>query len=284
MIRWKPTTHHPLTREEVRSKLALFAPLGQRKATKQRMAYLKGQVTNGLFHDPYWATATLPDGREFLTNGNGSCLMLDALSDAEFPRGLGALTAHCDIDTIDDLAEVFSVFDARQSSRAPHDIIGAHACHVSDSIACIPNKTLEAICAGVVWGVYEGKRQPIEILAGFPREFSDFFLWVAPLLRNGVVKMKAAVVGAMLLTHLRNKEYASAFWRAVISEDSPPNSPERVLSMFLRERQVDPVVKRKFNDRAVHAKCVIAYNASRNGRSTRLHYTEQAPIPAVVAA
>lgn len=278
----------PLTRNAAQAHSVMTMNRGERPFKQSRYDWLMMALENGRFIPPRWATAVIKEGGFAVrVDGQHSSKVLAECDDSIFPRGAVAVV-HMDryeCETEDDLMSVFEIFDPKKSARSIADLLSS-AASLENKLHSIAPTVITRAVNGLAYAhaviqndaVASSKNVSPAERARLVRQHADFIVWAAQFIAT---KLKAdAVVAAIWFTHLRDRQAATDFWRRVRDEDGPVGSPVRVLANYLRDIDHtwsfrDPGSSR----RAVLSKCIHAWNAHREGRTTRLMYYAGSAIP-----
>lgn len=264
MITHLKTELKPLTPELAHEFAEMQAWRGERPLSDARMAFLISKISNRLFHPPRWAVATC-NGERYRMNGQHSSAALQC-SNGDFPQGLDVIIDEFACETEADIAELFGQFDALASARNIDNIVNAHA-RLHAELDEIPTSVVSACVAGIKLALSQGQttRTPMEERARIVHEWKDFILAAANPMRSRTLR-RPGIVAAMMVTWVRNAEEALKFWRAVAAEDEAPEQPSRLLAKVLREAQLQ-TNKTRWSQADYYYKCVLAWNAFRQGRT-----------------
>lgn len=269
MFRELPPKTIPLTRELAEDVATMRGTPGERALDKGRLAYLKNRYDDGAFHTPEWAVASL-NGVRYRVNGQHSSNMLVALN-GEFPKGMSVSFKEFSCDSVQDLADLFSQFDAARSARNFGDIIGAHA-SIHPELHSIKKTYIQKAVSGIVFAMGLSKKVTTDERAALVHSHQPFLIWSAEFVRSRHLD-RSPVGAAMFKTWSKSPTGATEFWTLVRDETHPDvNHPTRVLASFLRDAVVrDSQVRgRKWTPQAHGTKCIHAWNAYRTGTRTLL--------------
>ena len=281
MIRQSATKVVNINRELAEEFATMPAWKGERPLRQERVEMLTGKINDGLFHSPTWAVAKL-NGQTYRMNGQHSSVALASCE--KLPTSLNASILEFEVDSEQELANLFGQFDTPESVRRMREVINAHAA-VDDILDSCPINTLQIILSGIAQTDSQlqstGSSHQRAALMHSHRPFIEFAKKYGK--RKHVMYM--AVIAAMYLTWKSDKQHADLFWNLVASEEHPDsNNPTRVLARFLTGEIVGRTRRMgmRWDRRAVMVKCIHAWNAYWRGQTTALKYTPDAPIPNVL--
>ena len=264
---------------------AMEAVKNDRRLSAPRVAVYKKLAAAGMMRPVEWAKVHCLETQEnYRVNGKHTSTAFSQMDDV--PDGLCAIVSEYQCDTLRDVAELYSTFDARITLRTTNDINRSFAA-VDPELMDIPsgliNLGISAISAKK-WGQSYHKysaQERAECL--FDPDCKAFFRWLASVVNDAKTNKRlrrVAVVWAMYATFLRSRKDATEFWLAVRDETgTAPNLPDRKLSRWLIENSADNKGRNQ-GTIEMYAKCVIAWNAWRAGSPTNLAYHPDAKLPA----
>lgn len=272
----------PLTPHLVQYMASLPTFRGDRQrdsvAGRRRIEWLARLIQEGRFYDPEWATAEL-NGKLYRVNGGHSTAAL-SLCNGHFPAGLNAVIRRFHCEDEKDLADLFDHFDTGKSTRSITDRIKAHGAvesELSDVKSTYVKYAISGIAAYLSDFGESGQLSTDESIQ-FLHQHQSFIVFARQF--NGERRLRdRGPMAAMFACYDKNHSLASTFWEEVRDESNPDNtSPTRILSVFLRDQKGEESSKR-FDMRAIYAKCIHAANAWQAGKSTDLKYHHKAALP-----
>jgi hypothetical protein len=260
----------PLTRELAEDVATMRGTPGERVLDKGRLAYLRGRFEEGAFHTPEWAVATL-NGIRYRVNGQHSSNMLVSLN-GTFPAGMRVSWKEFHCDSVEDLADLFSQFDAAKSARSLSDIVGAHA-SIHPEFSNIKKTYIQKAVSGIAYAMGLSKKLATnDDRAKLVHSHQAFIVWGSGFVRAKHLD-RSPVVAAMYKTWSKSPSHATEFWTLVRDENHPDvDHPTRVLATFLRDNIVRESQTRvnRWSPQAFAAKSIHAWNAFRTNTRTAL--------------
>ena len=253
-------------------------------AGRSRIAWLEQLLHDGKFHTPKWATAAL-DGTIYRVNGGHSSAMLANLNGA-FPKNMQCVIDRFACETRDDLADLFSQFDPRQSLRRITDKINAHK-GVHDDLDSVSPTDIQRITSGIAYYVAhdgDGPHLDEDAKIRLVHREQPFILWASQFSGKRHFSM-TGVAAAMYATWTRHRHEAEVFWEEVRDRSNPSNTnASRMLGEFL----IENVSKKKYasgaplwSTRAYFVKSIHAWNAWNRNETTNLRYMEDCGWPKI---
>lgn len=277
MITLVTHTVEPLTRQHAERVANMKRWRGDRELDEGRVEFLINKIRNNLFFPPSWAFAKL-NGTLFRINGQHSATAL-ALCE-KFPAKLTVSQMLFKVDNEADLALLYGQFDAMASSRKMRDILQAKlaTCDAADSLPCAT--AVQIILCGVAVATDKINCDDApNVRAAMIDGNKDFIKFASKFVNIDHLGI-AAVMAAMYKTWLKDREAAAVFWKQVATENHwDPAHPTRALARFLVTRTQQTAVAKPWRRRAILAKCIHAWNAARNGKTSLLKYVPGKPIP-----
>lgn len=257
--------------------------VGERALRPARKAELHSKLESGRFFSPRWATAT-HDGKLCRVNGQHSSTVL-AEANGHFPHGLDVIVDRFTCDTPEDLAELFSQFDPKFSSRTTVDVLNANG-RVHKSLDDVTPSMLKAATNGITFCLAQDAGISIKSFSDNDRgrlihEHREYMLFRHALGHCRMLK-KIGVEGAIYRTWQRDPDAAHDFWFAVRDATAPSNTDAtRVLNHFLLTsvNDADRGTGRAWSTVAFYVKSIHAWNAWRDGTGTSLKYHHKAAPP-----
>jgi hypothetical protein len=286
MIREKQTEVRALTVDLAHHFRDMKAVPGERGLKRNRIDFLLQRFYAGLFHSPIWADAILVEtGERYRINGMHSSTMLCNLD--PFPTGLYAVIHHFTCDSTRDLAELHAQFDAAQSSRSTTELVGI-ALRSQPELSEVSKTYGRIIAQGISFKLNglkskgEHSRGGIEKL---PLDYPEFTIWANQFMGKSWLR-RGAVVAMMFECYNERdqkcRDCATQFWRWVREEDHPDvKHPTRVLASFLRDSSLKGANshRQQWSLDAIYRKCILAWNAFCDNRTTDLKYYAKTEMP-----
>lgn len=262
---------------------------GDRPISRPRVARLRLLVASGQTLTFDWATAQCDDAT-YRVNGQHSSTVLAELE--EIPEHCYACVSRYSCDELEDVAELYSMFDSRASARTTRDINRTYAATCTD-LDGVASRILDKIVAGLAYEKWGSNKVTPQDRAALALDNVDYALWVVDLIgarsegEDARLLARAPVMAAMARTYSKSKRAATEFWTLVRDASGPdPKSPDRVLSRYLNRHSVNygGGARRggSVDRREMFVKCLHAWNAWRQGSSTGLKYYPQAQTPKVL--
>lgn len=266
---------------------------GERSLSRHRVAQLRREHEAGRFRDPEWSVAWF-GGKKFRMNGQHSSTMLAELN-GSFPRGMEVSIVEYLCETEEDLLALFQSFDPPWSSRDARAYAGSRIA-VEPLLASNEDVTRDiALRSGSAMAFHSrgaSARTSARERAQIIHEDPAFVVAHAPYAKGsmGLNRLWSVGVGAAMYgtweaaataTGERDTDGWSAFWWPVFHETDPnTESMTRVLARFLRQGK-----GRKDNTkeqmRMTYVKCLRAWNAWRQGKTSPMPYSPDSPIPEI---
>jgi hypothetical protein len=276
----------PLTPEAAMEHATMQAAPGERPLRDERVEWLRSLLNARLFFSPDWAVATM-DGVVYRMNGQHSSNMLsDAFQEGAFPRGLNVMYRRFRVESEVELAALFDLFDNRNSTRKPIEILTAHKASEPSLREC-NNRDLGIIAGGIAYAKCNtsGQLDPAD-RARLIHSHQAFILWACQF--EGVRHlMKVGPMAAMHTTWNIDVSRANQFWQHVAHETHhDPDNASRVLARFLRDTIIPRGARTamRWDTRSLMVKCIHGWNAYWQNASTALKYVPSAPIPRAMAS
>jgi hypothetical protein len=263
---------HPLTPSDIAAFAALPGGPCERAESEDRIKYLVGAVTAGKAIPFQWATAKLDD-TVFRVNGQHSPLAL-AKMNGNLPDNLVAHITEFEVDTKEDLADLFRQFDSRRSARTPADVSGAYQ-GLEDDLGQAPRAAAKLAVEGVAWylrnilGTVKLKGDDTYTLFS-KGEYHDFINWYGDLLSRKTPELKKKpVVAAMYNTYDVAPDDAMVFWRdaAQAASNGDDTKPAVVLDHWLLAQSDGQQAGKPATDAQVFQACAYAWAADRKGKT-----------------
>lgn len=266
-----------------------------RELSEQRLAAYRKAMEMGLFRPTVdWCRAYCEETKEeYRVNGKHTSTLLAALD--SIPAEMTACISEYRCHTLDDVARLYSTFDAQEQTRRAGDIYRIFAA-IDPTTASMSSRVVSLCVSGVAfWRV--GHRYASEtsaaqraeyLLDGTVRQFASWLSEITAKTGSRHIQ-RVPVVAAMWATWNKCRKDATDFWSAVIEESgSSPTLPDRKLAKWLTTHTVNSgggarhnAVSTRAAPREVCAKSIAAWNAFRTGTTTDLKYYANAKMPSV---
>jgi hypothetical protein len=249
----------------------------ERELDEGRVDYLATRLAEGNAIPFIWSYVTY-DGKDYRMNGQHSSIMLDKLN-GNLPEGLIAHIDQYEVDTPEEMVNIFRQYDARKSGRSPTDVANAYA-SVVPGLQGIPTDILKLGAEGINWGHGVVDRLPAKKAddryeALMEPQNLTFLQWLASVFSIKTTEMRSMpVVAAMYKTYFVNLEVAGKFWASVARGGDQYNDqdPARALDIWLVKLR-DKNEKFIASPAQVYQACIFAWNAHIDGKSvTRVSY------------
>ena len=268
----------------------------ERPLSTNRLTKLKAKVQNHGALPFRWGRAeVIETGEVYRVNGQHSSQMLNTnpemINDKMFVTVEDFLC-----DTMKDLADLYGQIDSSESSRTAGDINFSYAA-VTDGLCNCNKRVINLAVTALSWEAWgeQYTRTPKEDRARLMDGDPDFVLFLDAVRRDLVqedwrILKRTPVAHAMLSTWRKNKREAGKFWR-LVGDGSGPNSKsaDRVLNKYLMKTGVTTGrpkaakgIARVEGPQTMYARCIVAWNAWRRGKTTSLRVYEDKGPPAAV--
>jgi hypothetical protein len=280
------------SRELVDKFAAMESPPEDRPILERRMMVYRRALADGTFRPVTWATCYCKaTGTTYRVNGKHTSLLLSGMT--ELPE-LFVTVENYEADTLEDVARLYSTFDARIQLRTTADINRSFSATVpeySDIHARMINLSVTGISIAL-WGKTWASRPSAE-RAELLLDHVDFVVWanslIGTLTADARKLARGPVVGAMFITWQKSHKDATTFWTAVRDDTgATPGTPDRTLSKYLTTMSVSvgqgsqAPRSRAAPQVEFYAKCIHAWNAWRKNATTDLKYHAAAKLPAAI--
>lgn len=244
--RWTTRTVF-LTKKLAKEFASMHAHPAERRQNAYRMSWLAGLVESGSFHPPTWASIMCrATGIEYRCDGQHSSNVFH-LGLASVPEGLKVTILQRTVDTLEELAEAYTEFNAPESSRNAHDHQAAFQTAIP-SLANIPSHVISHIIGGIDMHLRGGFSKPVSwrhSIADKARrlyDYEDFAVFYYDIVADNDVERarskhlaSATVAAGILATYQDDAQLAQKFWVAVRDGSTEHGTPARKLEMMLRE-------------------------------------------------
>jgi hypothetical protein len=287
--------------KKLATEFALMEPApGDRPLSPRRNDLYKAFIKAKMFRSPEWAKAYCKETRTtYRVNGKHTSSILagwNVAEDGAYPD-LYATIATYECDTLADVAELYSTFDSKHTTRSTTDINWMFASTIPE-LAGISKWTIDRYVAGMNYN--PNKSTYAEKTAAERAEIllteSAFCVWANTNLIANIETdvntkrkflMRSSIMYAIYQTYKVDKNAALKFWMAVREETDPtPDTPARKLARYLRSTTLNRQRTGTFRDsktvvdiRESGAKAITAWNAYRKGEPTDLRYYPASAFP-----
>jgi hypothetical protein len=281
-----------VTREIARSFAGMEAAPQDRPLSERRLQVYEREMVNGTFRPVTWAKVhCLATGEDYRVNGKHTSTLLAGL--ANLPQLFVTIETY-EADSLEDVARLYSTFDARIQLRTTADINRSFAATVPE-FAVIPARLINLAVTGIslaTWGKMYGDTPAAE-RAETMLDHVDFLVWLhsmIPAVTFDSRKLcRGPVIGAMFSTYQKSRKDSTAFWSAVRDESGDnPGKPDRRLAKYLTLMSVavgqgsQAPRSRSAPQMEFYVKCLHAWNAWRKKTTTDLKYIPSAKPPSVI--
>jgi hypothetical protein len=248
MIAKISSTLVPLTRELAQQFKDMQAVPGERPLRQSRVTFFLNHLRHKTFASPNWAKAFIEKtGQEFRADGQHTSNALATCDEALFPAGLSVTVSTYRLTSMDDLADLFDLFDNPQSARTNAEKLGIYIADYEEfqgkdrtflnNIAHgIDYFLRDAIAAGRQGVTVFGQRQ--HGLYYHDSAHREFALWLYPLreAKHSWMFNKQGIVAEIFADWQSHSELAQRFWQEVMTESNPDVEDEtRELGTTLRD-------------------------------------------------
>jgi hypothetical protein len=256
------------------------------------LAALRAKVLKGEFRSTTWASVKcLEDGRTYRVNGKHTSLLFSQMN-GELPKDIEVTLERYECDTRQEVSELYSSFDPRQSARSSADINRIYTA-MCDALEGVTVKTVNNSVSGIALAKNDGiyPTNCAEDRASDAMKETEFILWANDVLNGEAVESlhlhRAPVFSAMFLTFHKDKDAATKFWALVRTGDGEAGCPTRKLERLLLTSRLShrgvsgERTQKQMGQREMLAKCLHAWNAWRSGKSTDMKYHADCKLPDV---
>ena len=242
----------------------------ERELDDGRVDYLATRLAEGNAIPFIWSYVT-HNGVDYRMNGQHSSVMLEKLN-GNLPEGLIAHIDQYEVDTPEEMVNIFRQYDARKSGRTPKDVCHAYA-SVVPGLQGISTETLKLGAEGIAWSYGVVDRLPAktaddryELL--MESQNLAFLQWMGSLYTMKTNELRSQpVVAAMYKTHFVDPEKSGKFWSDVArcGDEYNDQDPARALDLWLM-RLRDKSDKLIVRPAQVYQACIFAWNAHVDGK------------------
>lgn len=274
---------------------------GDRPLSERREDLLREQILKGSFRSADWSYCYCEETKEeYRVNGKHTSTLFMKIYDKEGGAveklgGISVVVHRFTAATLEDVADLYSTFDTKGSSRTIGDINASFA-HADERLAGISPKIVNLSVSALAYNRWGEQSTHGDVTqadrAHHMLDNVEIVLWLNELMsinpKDGDPRIlkRVPVVSAMVACYKRAQDVASAFWRAVRDASDPDrNSITRVLNRFLMQNTVKNGAgagerKKPVEAREMYDKCIHSWNAYRGGRSGLfLKWVPEAPAP-----
>lgn len=263
---------------------------GDRNLSDKRRSRLQSHVTKHTMRPCVWAKVYCKaDSKTYRVNGqHTSTVMAEANGEA---KGLFAFVELYEADSLEDVASLYSTFDARFNSRSQNDLNRSFS-HSVETLDDIPGPIINVAISGLsfaLWGESGSAAAAPETRAALIPANAGFILWLhdrtSELGKDIRIVKRAPITAAMYRTYEKDKKAATEFWDAVIhGSGSDFRSPDRKLHKYLLGTAIrsSSTERQRAGRREMYVKALHAWNAWRRGASSDLKFFANAEDPKVI--
>ncbi len=261
-----------------------------RELSESRLSYLRKEIAEERFRSPDWAFACCTETKKkYRVNGKHTSNLLASME--KLPDIKVSITEYT-CPTLQDVAALYSTFDAKFSSRSPGDIYLVYARSVPE-LSGVGSDIVKLAAAGIGYGTWENaggrdasvtNQMKAENLLRYP----DIVIWLQTFNTNQKdykFLHRRSVVAAMFKTKIKHPKLAEEFWRLVqTGGHSKPSDPTRVIQRYLMTTVIARKAgegKQQASDHEMMSKCITAFNAWKKGENTALKYYAYKATPEV---
>lgn len=256
----------------------------ERPLSPNRIKRLKQKITiHGALPFRWGRAEVIENGQVYRVNGQHTSTMI-VKDSAMITDKMKATVEEYLCDSMRDLADLYGQIDSQESSRNAGDINLSHAAVIDGLMDCnkrVINLGVTAL-AHEKWGD-QYTRQPKEDRAALMDTAPEFLVFMDKL-KKGLDHSDWRAIGrgpvamAMLATWRKNRKDAVTFWNLVATgEGEDTKKPDRVLGKYLMRTGVNTGrpkaargIGRSEGSPLMYARCIVAWNAWRQGKSTTL--------------
>lgn len=254
----------------------------ERTIKPSRLSQLANDIERGDIIMFRWAYATL-DGENYRVNGQHTSYMFQ--NGTPIPENAIASLEHYACDSIDDVIDLWSLYDSQVSSRTKVELT-ANMQESRPAIKDCLSKTVQ-LCQGALsierFGFGYTNKVSVSQKLETIRQNEDFVVW-ADQFMLALYLRRVGITYAMLMTYRRNPTAATAFWKEVVEGSNPdPKSGSRQLQVYALSHAPNSGMgartnkaKATWNDMASTA--ITCWNYWRKGRAiSRLVRSKEMP-------
>jgi len=270
----------------------------ERGLKKSRIAVLREKISSKLAIGFRWAIACCK-GKEYRVEGQHTSYLLCESPDLIKEHKLYATVEYYNCDTMQDVVLLYAQFNPKLSSRSTHDINQPFAAVNPIIVKADVTPRVIDLCASAVAFAQEGHeekygtKEQMDVRAKrlLTKEVGEFAVFVQKIFSSLTSKEKKDLsriptVAAMFRTWSKNKHDANIFWKEVAHDNGTHGSPSRLLKSYLHDSIIGYAgkgrsKKKSVNHREMYIRCLLHWNAFRNGNGKVKRYFQEAPVPEV---
>lgn len=255
----------PLTRELAIRFSEMKQMPGERALKDTRLKYFNTKLRTREFQSPNWAVAVV-DGVEYRADGQHTSRTLATCPIEQFPIDLKVTINTYALDSLDERAIVFELFDNPVSARSNTDKLGVYVADFSD-LDEVDRAFLSRAAHGIDYyyrdlgknheqenqpRVYQTRDHGLYFTESQHREFG-VWLYTWHNAEHAWMLMKPGIVAEIFADWVVYPAMATRFWGEVLTESNPdPDDETRELSRTFKEwsRRQPRIRQDKFRARA----------------------------------
>lgn len=268
-----------VTKSLAREVATLPACPSDRPRREALIDFLKSKIKAGEFRNAEWADCLVRETESvYRANGKHTSNSFVELFDEGYePNGEVVLRTKYVVDTMEDLAKLYSSFDNKRSARKSDEIWHVYA-QSNDTLSQMSSRVIGAAARGIgVYSFASPDERLDDVLGQKLIEHTDFVVWFSQIYEAGPDKTiknalkRSEVSAAMFGTFKKAPQKATEFWSLVRDGGGAnPKSPERMLNKFLRENAPNrgrgaASHKNKVQGIEFYHKSISAWNSWRDG-------------------
>lgn len=269
-----------------------------RSLSERRLQVYRRLISRGEFRPVTWAKAFCKEtGQEYRVNGKHTSTLMASLDLKTVPEQSVIIESY-EADTIEDVARLYSTFDSRQQTRTVGDINRSFASTIEElkGLNDIQVNMAVSALAFNLWptteGGWAGKGKTAAERAELLFDDTEAILWLNNMIQKGPSHRhlwRVPVAAAMIGTYKRDPKAATTFWTAVRDETgATPDMPDRKLAHFLLTMNIRGAPgsrsqsrRWRAEPREFYVKCIHAWNAWRQNKTSDLKYYTDSDIPTI---
>lgn len=281
---------------------------GERPLGEARRSYLRAEILGGRAKLFDWVLAFVASTQSwYRVNGKHSSTVVVDLAH-QLPTGMQACVSKYHCDTIEDLAELWAVFDSKASARSSRDIYHAVSSTI-DELSGISDPVINVCVTGINISRtfrYEPpqKKEKVdltEVGGGDPltkkflspvekasvlRENWPFVLFVEGVAHSKTKSRKhvfrGPVIAAMFETYRKDQDACYEFWNSIATDMAYPATVERWLHNYLSTSTIQGGNGKVVLPREMYVVCLLAWNTWRKGQVRVPAYKPVTAVPVVL--
>lgn len=280
-----------LTRE-IAMKYREMPPVpNDRPLSESRLAFLGDMFKAGHLRRAEFASVFVKQANATYRVDGKHTSELFASMNGEFPKGFPCIQEIAVADTMEDAAQLYSTYNAKESSRTQSDINAAFA-GADDELRHVCRDTINFAVTSMSYAMWEGSYSTHDSRerARLSIDNKPFVRWLARMTEGSKeyrFMRRGSVGAAMYRTFNKSQKAATEFWTEVRDATNPePKNASRVLAKYLlttmisSQRATGTGIKTD-TLHGMYVRCIHAWNAWRAGESTTLKYFPDKPTPGV---